>query len=96
MRIPLEALMQYAIKRPPDENRRTEPTEAAPDLNDTLEDNTGQWLPPKDPAQLTQPTTAFTLPKAPSEWRGNLAPPCTKQAFLGAKRRICLPAPPRA
>ena len=41
MRIPLEALMQYAIKRPPDENRRTEPTEAAPDLNDTLEDNTG-------------------------------------------------------
>ena len=72
MRIPLEALMQYAIKRPPDENRRTEPTEAAPDLNDTLEDNTGQWLPPKDPAQLTQPTTAFTLPKTPSERRGDI------------------------
>lgn len=71
MRIPLEALMQYAIRRPPDENRRAEPTEAAPDLNDTLHDNTEPWLPPKDPAQLNHPTTTFTPPKPPSERRGN-------------------------
>ncbi len=71
MRIPLEALMQYAVRRPPDENRRTEPMEAAPDFNDSLQDNTEQWLLPEGPAQPTQPTTAFTLPNTPSENRAH-------------------------